>query len=204
MKNVYLIGDSIRYGAGDASPSMGYGKLAAGLLADDFVVYQPEENCRFCTYTFRHLPDWLKPAMRGNIDIVHWNNGLWDMALTGPDFEPLVPIEFYKQTLPRIFRRIRYFCPQAKIIFALTTPVCEEGYRKAVSLKRTNALIEEYNRAAIEVLSPLGVQFNDLYSLMKGSGADAYADGKVHFTAEGCMKMAQQVAACIRKAAAEE
>ena len=67
---VALLGDSIRL--------LGYGTLVPALLGEEFEVFQPEDNCRYSKYTLRGLFDW-KADLEG-CQIVHWNNGLWDLC----------------------------------------------------------------------------------------------------------------------------
>ena len=56
MKNVLLIGDSIRFGAPPDSP--GYGVYVKKLLEGIADVYAPDDNCRFAQYTLRYLYEW--------------------------------------------------------------------------------------------------------------------------------------------------
>ena len=71
MKKVTLLGDSIR--------QIGYGKsVEEALKKEGIEVFQPEENCRFARYTFRMLFDY-KDQIAGS-DVIHWNNGLWDVS----------------------------------------------------------------------------------------------------------------------------
>jgi hypothetical protein len=53
---------------------------------------------------------------------VHWNNGLWDVLRLFGD-EPFTEINYYGESLKRIYKRIRFLFPNAKIIFALSTSV---------------------------------------------------------------------------------
>ena len=78
-------------------------------------------------------------------DIIHWNNGLWDVMRLHGD-EPLTPIDMYTAMLERIYKKIRFFFPNAKIIFALSTSVIEENAPNGYV--RYNSEIEEYNEAA--------------------------------------------------------
>ena len=48
MKKIFLIGDSIRFGAPN---SPGYGVFVKEKLQDKAIVYAPNENCRFTQYT---------------------------------------------------------------------------------------------------------------------------------------------------------
>ena len=67
-KKVLLIGDSIR---------MGYDKYVKNYLADSCDVYSPEDNCRFAQYILRHLCDWKNGFNPDDLDLIHWNVGLW-------------------------------------------------------------------------------------------------------------------------------
>ena len=93
MIKVTLLGDSIRM--------IGYGPLVPALLGEDFEVFQPDENCRFAKYTLRGLFDW-QGEMSGT-QIVHWNNGLWDICnlfgdgLFTSESEYVIIIPFFSQ-----------------------------------------------------------------------------------------------------------
>ena len=125
-------------------------------------MYGPDENCRFAQYTLRYLHEWAASVPREEIDVVHWNNGLWDVLRLYGD-EPLTPLEVYGDMLRRVYKRIRYLFPNARIIFALSPSVIEE-WANPIFI-RYNREIEEYNRKAKEVMEELGVGVNDLYSV---------------------------------------
>ena len=91
MKKIYLIGDSIRFGA---TGSPGYGVFVTEKLAGEAEVYAPKVNCAFCQHTFRYLHEWAASAPKEEIDVVHWNNGLWDvLRLLGDD--PFTDLDYY-------------------------------------------------------------------------------------------------------------
>ena len=177
MKNIFLIGDSIRFGAGEKV--CGYGVCVKEKLAGKAEVYAPDENCRFAQYTLRYLHEWASKVPAKDIDIVHWNNGLWDLLHLCDDDAPFTPVEQYVQTLERIYRRIRFCFPNAKkIIFAANTPVIEAWGRQG--FMRYNKEIEQYNAAAKALVETLGVQYNDLYAVASAFGEANRADW-VHF-----------------------
>jgi len=191
LRKIFLIGDSIRYGtSGNEGYKNGYGYYVKQKLVDKAIVYQPDENCRFLQYTLRYLHEWARKLGIGeNIDVVHWNNGLWDVLRLFDD-EPLTSLEMYKIMLERVYKRIKNLFPNAKIIFALTTPVIEE--MMDVDFYRKNIEIEQYNQAAIEVLQPLGVIINDLYRVgmeIKNN----YSLDAVHFNEIGSEILAENV-----------
>ena len=186
MKNIYLIGDSIRFGA---SGSPGYGVYVKEKLEGRANVYAPGENCRFAQYTLRYLHEWTNGIDREKIDIVHWNNGLWDVLRLFGD-EPLTEIETYGIMLKRVYKRIKFLFPNAKVIFALSTAVIEEWGNP--DFFRYNREIEQYNNKAREVMTELGVEVNDLYSLSAGFDNSLHSDW-VHFGEEGSKILADKV-----------
>ncbi len=193
MKNLFLIGDSIRFGAHSITKynnlSPGYGIYVKEKLDGFANVYGPDENCRFAQFSLRFLQKWAAAVPAEEIDVVHWNNGLWDvLRLFGDD--PLTPLEFYENLLRRVYKRIRFLFPNAKVIFALSTAVIEE--REFPEFLRYNREIEEYNKKAREVMEELGVEVNDLYSITSAFDHSLYADA-VHFNEDGSKILADAV-----------
>lgn len=187
MKNVLLLGDSIRYGV--PPKLIGYGVLVKEKLKGIANVYAPDDNCRFAQYTLRYIHDWAKKVERESIDVIHWNNGLWDVLRLDFD-EPLTPIDMYVYMLERVYRMLRQLFPNAKIIFALSTAVIEEKARP--EFFRYNADIEAYNTAARARMEALGVEINDLYEITKGLDMEYHADW-VHFNDKGSAILADAV-----------
>ena len=159
MKNLLLLGDSIR---------MGYDSFVQEKLAGRMNVFFAEDNGRFAQYTLRALSDWKGKLSLPEINVVHWNNGLWDVlhlnANSGGsdgetegktispenvpndilfDEDPITPPEIYRYMIGRVLTRIRQLFPKAAVIFATTTPVIEE---QASWAYRSNAEIDAYNR----------------------------------------------------------
>lgn len=187
MKNIFLIGDSIRMGG--PPESLGYEFYMKEKLGDKVKIYSTDDNCRFVHYTLRYLHEWAMDIDRESIDVVHWNNGLWDILRLYGD-QPLTSIDAYGETLERIYKRIRLLFPNAKIIFALTTAVVES--RMGADFNRRNADIEAYNSKAKEVLGAFNVEFNDLYSITSDFDESMYCDG-THLCEKGCKTLADAV-----------
>ena len=79
MIKVTLLGDSIR--------QIGYGTRVPEMLGEEYEVFQPEDNCRFVKYTLRLFFDYRDQIK--DSDVIHWNNGLWDIpAKLFEDGEP--------------------------------------------------------------------------------------------------------------------
>ena len=167
MKKVILLGDSIR---------MGYDKYVRESLADSAEVYYPTENCKFSQYMLRMIPGWITDFPE-EVDLIHWNAGLWDLLEIYGD-EPLTPIEFYAQMIKRIDRRLRYFYPNAKIIFATTTYVDESG--NTPDHIRHNSTITAYNKAALEALKGTDTIINDLSAVSKDA-PDIWRSDRTHY-----------------------
>lgn len=191
MKKIFLIGDSIRFGFDDEKDrNLGYGYHIKQKLYGKAEVYYPFENCRFLMYTLRYLGEWKAQLGLGDdIDIVHWNNGLWDVLRLYGD-EPFTPIEQYKEQLVRVYKRIKLLFPKAKVYFSLSTPIIQE--QAGGDFSRDNADIEKYNEEAIKVLEPLGVEIIDLYSKAK-TLQPKYSKDWVHYVPEGAEILADYI-----------
>lgn len=186
MKKIVLLGDSIR---------MGYDKYVRKSLEGSAEVFYPPENCRFTFYLLRTLREWMKNGiLPADADVVHWNAGLWDMAVMYDD-GPLVPPEVYRQTLERIHRRLQIHFPKAKLIFATSTAVQEEKY--GPDFKRTNKSIEEYNAIARSVLEPLGEEIDDLYAVSLQATEAHHSDLTHYNTDAGRLLLGGAVVECL-------
>ena len=187
MKSVLLLGDSIR---------LGYERYVAAMLDGVAKVYTPGDvNNGMAQFVLRWVHEWKRRGgWPDDLQLVHWNAGLWDVLRIHGD-EPLSPLEFYGDTLKRISERLRLIFPNAKQVFALSTWVQEDLYRG--EYKRFNSDIERFNQIAIEVLTPLGVEFNDLHTVAKTAPKECWSD-LTHFnTVEGIQRMGGAVVDCI-------
>lgn len=205
MKNILLLGDSIR---------QGYESFARDKLQGRANVFFPMENGRFAQYTLRALSDWKESLTLPQIDIVHWNNGLWDTvhlndcptgcdgvakdvavcpASVRPEAEsdasPLTPPEIYRYYIGRVLTRIRQLFPEADVVFATTTPVIEEH---APGVWHSNREIEEYNRIAREILLPRGVRINELGEFAAKNCQTLHRD-RIHYNDDGSAILADEI-----------
>ena len=161
MKKVLLLGDSIRMGYDDYVKEELDGKCE--------VVYDAEDNGRFAAYTLWQANQMFKH--HGHFDVIHWNNGYWDMNIEAPMTEAMHPVEEYVHFLKRIIKLCRE--NGAKIIFATTTPILEPGMAadntgtQADSINYNNEWVELYNDAAKKLMAEENIPVNDLYALCK-------------------------------------
>lgn len=177
---VTLLGDSIR---------QQYCGKVRELLGADFEVWAPEENCRFAKYTLRGLFDWAE-NMKGT-DIVHWNNGLWDVSDLFGD-GTFSNEDEYAETMIRIADILQKRC--RAIIFATTTPV------RTTNKYNSNEDIDRFNQRMVSLLRERGVIINDLNALLR-SDVDKYiCDDTIHLSEIGINVCAERIAACIKDA----
>ena len=169
MKNVLLIGDSIR---------MGYDKSVKSSLQDKANVVFPTENCRFASYLLRYLHEYKNTLLpNADVDVLHWNAGLWD-CLRLFEEDPHTPVDVYAYYIDRLCVRIKKLFPNAKVIFATSTSVL--SYKMGGIVKRYNEDIEKYNEVAVEIVKKYGFEVNDLYKVSTELPEGAHSDS-VHF-----------------------
>jgi hypothetical protein len=183
---VLLLGDSI---------SMGYRSHVQSMLGYEYEVVFPSENGKFSAHTYRMLWEWnIELKIRNDVDIVYWNNGLWDVVRVYGD-SPQTPIDEYGRYLEKVYYRLRKLCPLAKIVFATTTPVKEDEYCR--DFYRLNKDIRDYNDKARQVLANKVDYIDDLYEFAKTYLNDQYKD-PTHFHEAGNKKMAGHVVVSIK------
>ena len=180
MKKIVLLGDSIR--------QIGYGRPVAERLSDEYEVWQPGENCRFAKYTLRGLWDWREGI--SGADVIHWNNGLWDIGDLFGD-GPFSPIDEYVEAMLRLARLLKQRA--RTVIFATTTPV------RSNNPHSNNEVISAYNAALVPKLRELGVVINDLYTpLAVDVEKHIREDDRIHLSEAGIAVAAELVESVIR------
>lgn len=189
MKKVLLLGDSIR---------MGYDEYVKDMLKGEYEVIYPVDNGRFAAYTLWQANQMLKG---GDIALVHFNNGYWDMNIEAPMTEQIHPLEEYKSFLRRIVKLSRD-CG-AKVVFATTVPILDSGEsadNTGVSCKinYNNQWVKDYNFAALELMKELCVPVNDLYSLCLEDKNYYKCSDMLHLTEKGYCRCAEQTVSYIR------
>ena len=176
MKKIVLLGDSIRL--------YGYGTKVPALLGGDFLVWQPEDNCRFAKYCTRIAFSEYQNIK--DADVIHFNAGLWDVSDETADGQPFTTIDDYEKQMIRLAKYLLSITPN--VIFATTTP-CKPGHEC-----NRNEVIREYNSRIVPIFKNMGIKINDLYSLVE-ENIDSYIrdDDKIHLTEIGIDGCAKQV-----------
>ncbi len=192
MKKVILLGDSIK---------AWYSKRVRELLEDKCeVIYAEGDNGRFTYYSLMQLSLLLK--QHGKVDLVHFNNGYWDMDVMPFLNRTLFSTEEYKHGLKRIIELSR--AAGAKLIFATTTPLpadnnAEDNTGTGASFVLEQERVKVFNDAALELMKEENIPVNDLYAVCKQDKNYYKCEDNLHHTPEGNEILAQHVAAAILK-----
>jgi len=148
---------------------------------------------RLCTSRF--LTD---PVLAGEIatvidgtkfDIIHFNNGMhgWQHSE-----------EEYKKAFPSFLATIKKHAPQAKLIWAATTPLKEsKTLPPGDHTQSSDERIAARNAIALEAIKGKGIAVNDLNAPMRGH--PEYHSDNVHFNGDGVKLQAAQVAQVVEK-----
>ena len=181
MTKITFLGDSIR---------MQYAPVVQNLLGEGFESFSSGDNGRYSKYTMRCIYDHAGD-MEGS-DIVHWNNGLWDVGdIFGDGL--FTPLEEYTDNMLRIADQL--LKKYKVVIFATTTPL-KVGHCHA----RAENVVR-YNEALVPLLKERGVIINDLFSLVAADIDRYICEDRIHLSDEGVALCANAVAEVIRKAA---
>lgn len=199
MKNVLLIGDSIRESYQDDVRKLLEGKAN---------VLTPHENCRYSKFVLWGMHAWMEALGNPKIHVIHWNAGIWDLHRVTADGLPFTPLEEYAFYTRRLYDQMNSYTD--KLIFATTTPNSPKHQMRVdwspailggasgmdpLTWERWNANVALYNEVATAILTDKGnVVINDLYSLVMPRLNEYISDDGIHPTPEGARALARQVA----------
>ncbi|MCO6046860.1 SGNH/GDSL hydrolase family protein [Aeoliella sp. ICT_H6.2] len=201
LPSVFIYGDSI---------SMGYQRYVQQGLegkANVYRIYTNGGDSSTLIPKLKKLQQTMAPFIAderwpATWDVIHVNVGLHDLKyakdgkLVNEGGTQVHSSDEYQQHLAAALDYLQELAPQAKIIFATTTPVPENSFG------RTAGDAARYNQAAREVLQRYPqVGVNDLYEFTKPRQSEWWTSpGNVHFTAKGQKAQGKQVAEVIEKA----
>lgn len=184
-KNIFLIGDSIR---------RGYCATVREALLDKAEVFYVDDNCRSTQYVIFSLKKWVGMFDRPDlVDIVQFNCGHWDVAHWNGYSVSLTSESEYEKNIQMIIDQLRVFFPNARLIFATTTPMNPVGGSTGGVNPRSNDAIARYNSIAVSVANKNGVEINDLNKYMQDWGSEQYVD-TCHLTPTGFATLGKEVA----------
>lgn len=187
MKKVLLLGDSI---------CSWYTKNVREALEGKCEVYKMNDNGRYAAYTLWQAEEMFKEF--GPFDVVHWNNGYWDMG--GSVEASANPLKVYVYYLKKIIELCRK--NGAKIIFATTTPLPGEVSAKdntgtGLTVECANDRVIMFNDAAKKVMEEENIPVNDLYALCFEHENYYKCEDNLHHSPEGNQRCGEQVAKAI-------
>jgi acyl-CoA thioesterase-1 len=190
LPRVLLIGDSI---------SMGYTLPVRRLLAGEANVHRPPTNCGPTSNGLQNLDAWLGDRPWA---VIHFNFGLHDLKYMDAQGKLVavekgrqqIPLAEYEANLRTLVTRLK--ATGARLIWCSTTPV------PLGAQGRIPGSENEYNAAAARVMREAGVTIHDLHAFASAHLAEIQRPRDVHFTNPGSERLAQEVAAAIRRALA--
>ena len=185
--NVLLIGDSIR---------LFYEKTVKEQLGDGYNIYSPVENCRFSSYVLNSLRFWL--AEFPTPDIIHFNAGLWDIAVLYSEDGCFIGLNEYVENMKKVLRVLK--STGAAVILATTTPVSNEkkDLPGPMPPAHRNEDIIRYNAALLDAFHDEGIYINDLFSLMYNEKEKYLSEDMIHPNADGIVLLGTAVANAIK------
>jgi hypothetical protein len=173
---VLLIGDSI---------TRAYYKTVEDKLKGKAIV------CRLATSKSLGDPSLLDEVKlvlaQAKFDVVHFNNGMHGWGYTE---------EEYAKAIPDLVAAIRKGTPDAKLIWASTTPVRVAG--KVDQFDPKTDRVKARNKAVADLMAKEKILTNDLFALMIEK-PDWFSNDGVHLNAKGSAAMGDQVAAEVLK-----
>jgi hypothetical protein len=120
-------------------------------------------------------------------DVVHFNNGMHGWQHSEKEYE---------QAFPKFLETIKKYAPDAKLIWANTTPLkVSPNLPPDNQTQATDERIAARNGIALKFVQATGIRVDDLYTPMRGR-AELHSDN-VHFNDQGIAIQAAQVAAQI-------
>ena len=201
LPNVLIYGDSI---------SIGYTQRVREKLQDQANVYRLYCNGGDSSSFIGKMTEMHTAMCAENLDapwtfkwnVIQFNVGLHDLKylssrkLDKENGVQVSSLEVYKENLRDIVAYLKKLAPNAKLIFATTTPVPEgEPGRFAGDAAK-------YNEAALEVLRDFpGIAINDLFTFTKPNQPEWWTKpGNVHYNDAGKNAQGDEVARIIREA----
>ena len=182
---VLLLGDSIR---------LSYQPIVTEKLKSVADVVGPSKNCQYSLYTLSSLKGWLEEF--GNVNVIHWNNGLHDVGHNPSRFPVQIPIEMYCANIEFILKRLLE--TRARVIWATTTPVHLKRPFLNNQWSWKNNEIEQYNSEVLNVMKKYKIHVNDLHSIVM-SDIDRYlCEDQLHLSESGRNCCAEAVTRIIK------
>jgi hypothetical protein len=176
LPRVLLIGDSITRGY--------FGEVEKHLSGKAYCARLTTSKCVSDSF----FPDEVQLLLKQyRFAVIHFNNGLHGWGYTE---------EQYRDGLLRLMATFQEHAKGAKLIWATTTPMRDQGNLQHVS-ERTER-VKVRNQIAAEIMDKLGLPIDDLYGLVE-QHHDWHSGDGVHFNEKGKQALGKQVGESVRK-----
>ena len=178
LPRVLLIGDSITRAYYPAVEKRLAGKACVGRLSSSAFISDPV------------LLEQIKMVLtQYKFDVIHFNNGMHGWQHTEKEYE---------RAFPEYLKTIEKFAPNAKLIWANTTPLkVSPPLSPDNTIQATDERIAERNSIAAKFMQAHGIPVEDLNTPMQGH--PEYNVDNVHFNDQGISIQADVVAADMEK-----
>lgn len=178
LPRVLLIGDSITRAYYPAVEKHLAGKAYVGRLSSSAFISDPI------------LLEQIKMVLtQYQFDVIHFNNGMHGWQHSEKEYE---------QAFPELLKTIKKYAPNAKLIWANTTPLkVSPPSSSDNSTQATDGRIAERNAIAAKFMQAHGIPVEDLNTPMQKH--PEYHSDNVHFNDQGISIQADLVAADIEK-----
>ncbi len=122
-------------------------------------------------------------------DVIHFNNGMHGWQHTEAE---------YRKAFPKLIKTIRAHAPEARLIWATTTPLRDgKGVTYDTNAKYSDERIAARNAIAADIVTAQNIPIDDLNAAMRGH--PEYHSDNVHFNGQGIQIQAGQVSPQIEK-----
>ncbi|MBQ2967118.1 MAG: SGNH/GDSL hydrolase family protein [Clostridia bacterium] len=205
MKKVLLLGDSIRirYQNAVTRNLEGIAKVYnPGYTAEDEAMEKSVENvnCRDTSFTLNNLTYHLWGKKIQGMDLIHYNNGIWDAVIRHVEDGSFTTIEWYEINVRRILRELKKITPN--IIIATTTPPRTDERKNPHTgiVTLTVDTVKRYNEVLWRIADEMRLPVNDLFTLTM-SDREKYIleSDEIHLTEAGEEALGKQTADIIKK-----
>jgi lysophospholipase L1-like esterase len=174
LPRVLLVGDSITNAYYDDVARRLKGKALVAELATSSSLGDPAllDQVKFMLTNYRFA-------------VIHFNNGMHGFDYTDDE---------YRADIPKLLKMFRKYAPDAKLIWATTTPVRKKDNLQEFAAE--NKIPVARNKIVAEVAAQEHIPVNDLFGLVEKHPEYWSADG-VHFNTTGRTEEGKQVAKII-------
>jgi GDSL-like Lipase/Acylhydrolase family len=178
LPRVLLIGDSITNGYHGKVRDLLRGRANVDLLATSASICDPAliAQVKLAVGDYKHA-------------IIHFNNGLHGFHLDEAHYEA---------GLRRLVDTLKQLEPQAKLIWAMSTPIVLGN--DVGKLDPKNEVVLKRNEIAARVMRELGIPVDDLYSLVAGKAEYRVSGDGYHYNDQGRTVEADAVAKVVGEA----